>query len=126
MDERQLKDVLGCEDTPPADDNARKRAINLALAAFDDAQQDKRINHQGFRYLDRLTGRTNPPTGRRPMTRQFVFGRMATATAAVLDVVILAIFRCCTNRRVRAKNKVIKIRGTIHTDNVIWLINIKK
>ncbi len=86
MDERQLKDILGHHEIPPADDNARKQAVNFALAAFDDADRDKRKRRQGFRLLGRLTGRTHSPTGRRPMTRKYVFGGMATATAVVLGI----------------------------------------
>ena len=86
MDERQLKDILGSEEIPPAEDNARKQAINLALAAFDDAQQDKRKSRQGFRFPRRLTGRSNSPTGRRPMRTRYVFGGAATATAVVLGI----------------------------------------
>ena len=86
MDERQLKDILADEDNPPADENARKQAVNLALAAFDDALQDKRKRRQGFRLLGRLTGRTSSPTGRRPMTRRYVFAGMASATAVVLGI----------------------------------------
>ncbi len=41
MDEPQVKDILGSEEIPPAEDNARKQAINLALVAFDDVQRDK-------------------------------------------------------------------------------------
>ena len=86
MDEQELKDILGSEDIPPADENARKNAINLALAAFDDAQQEKKNKSQGFGLWGRLTGRTNSPIGRRPMRKQFVIGGMATATAVVLGI----------------------------------------
>ncbi len=86
MDKRQLRDILGSDEIPPAGDNARKKAVNLALAAFDDAQRDKEKRRQGFRVWGRLTGRTNSTTGRRPMTRQYVFGGMATATAVVLGI----------------------------------------
>ncbi len=68
MDERQLKDILGGEEIPPADDNVREQAIGLALAAFDDAGRDRRKRRQGFRLLGRLTGRSNPATGRRSST----------------------------------------------------------
>ena len=86
MDEQQLKDILASQEIPPADENVRKQAINLALAAFDQAQQDKQKRRQGFRFWDRLMGRSNTPTGRRPMTRPYVFGGMATATAVVLFI----------------------------------------
>ena len=86
MDERQLRDILGSEEIPPADDNARKQAVNLALAAFDDAQQAKRKKRQGFWFLGRLTGRSNTSTGRRPMRTRYIFGGAATATAVVLGI----------------------------------------
>ena len=86
MDERQLNDLLNSEKIPPADENARKRAMNLALAAFDETQREKQKKRQGFRLLDRLTGRSKTSKGRRSMTRGYVFGGMATAMVAVLAV----------------------------------------
>ena len=87
MDERRLREILNSGEIPPADENARKQAVNLALSAFDEAQRDGQKNRQGFRLLGRLTGRSNTPAGRRPMTRQYVFGGMATVMAVVLAVV---------------------------------------
>jgi Ca-activated chloride channel family protein len=89
MDERQLKDIMGRAETPPADDAARERAIGLAMAAYDEETQEsgKRQNRsQGFGLWRRLTGRTNPRGGRRPMVRQFSFAGMATATAVVIGI----------------------------------------
>ncbi len=87
MDERQLNELLNSEKIPPADENARKRAVNLALAAFDEAQREKQGKRQGFRLLGRLTGCSKLSAGRRPMTRRYLFGGMATAMVAVLAVV---------------------------------------
>ncbi len=87
MDERQLKDILKADDVPAADENARKRAMNLALGAFDEAQRDKEKNRQGVGLLGRLTGRSNNRSGRRPMKKWHLFGGMATAMTVVLAVV---------------------------------------
>lgn len=87
MDERQLKDILNAEEIPPPSDNARKEAMNLALAAFDEAQQEKSESRQGSSILGRLTGRTTPRPRRRLMERKYLFGGMATAAVALLTVV---------------------------------------
>jgi len=93
MDEHTLREILNAEAIPPADENARKRAMNLALAAFDDAQKEKatKKDRQGFGFLGRLTGRLSTRKGDRPMTRpmnpKFLYGGMATAMAVVLAVV---------------------------------------
>jgi Ca-activated chloride channel homolog len=87
MDERQLKDILNAEEIPPPSDNARKAAMNLALAAFDEAQQEKSEKRQGFSILGRLTGRSTPRPRRRLMERKYLVGGMATAAIALLTVV---------------------------------------
>ncbi len=91
MDERELKALLNAEAIPPADENARKGAINLALAAFDDVQRDKardrKTGRQGFGILRRLTGRSHSHPGERPMKTRLMYGGMATALAVVLTVV---------------------------------------
>ncbi len=86
MDERQLNQILNSEEIPPADENARKQAMNLALAAFDEAHRETQKKRQGFRIPGRLTGRSKSQSGRRPMTKRYVFGGMATAMVAVLAV----------------------------------------
>jgi Ca-activated chloride channel family protein len=91
MDERHLRDILGSEEFPPADENARKQAVNLALAAFDDAQREKRKTRQGTGLLHRLTGRSNQSKGRRPMTTRFAYGGAATATAVVIGIGVYGI-----------------------------------
>ncbi len=87
MDERQLKEILEADDVPAADENARKRAMNLALGAFDEAQRDKEKNRQGVGLLGRLIGRSNNRSGRRPMKKWHLVGGMATAMTVVLAVV---------------------------------------
>ena len=87
MDERQLTEILKADDVPVADENARKRAMNLALGAFDEAQRDKEKNPQGVGLLGRLIGRSNNRSGRRPMKKWHLVGGMATAMTVVLAVV---------------------------------------
>jgi len=87
MDEHELKEILKAEEIPTADENARKRAMNLALAAFDDAQREKKTNRQGFGLLGRLTGRSPSQKGKRPMNSKILYGGMATAMTVVLAVV---------------------------------------
>ena len=91
MDERELRELLNAEEIPPVDANARMGAINLALAAFDDAQREKarstQKKRQGFGIWHRLTGRSNAEPGEQPMKSRFLYGGMATATAVILAVV---------------------------------------
>ena len=86
MDDRQLRDLLKAGDIPPPDENARKEAVNLAMAAFDDAQKENRDRSQGSSLLGRLTGQSKPRDGRRPMNRKLIYGGMATATVALVAV----------------------------------------
>jgi Ca-activated chloride channel family protein len=91
LDERTLREILNAEEIPPADENARKRAMNLALAAFDDVQKEKanEKDRQGFGFLGRLTGRLSTRKGDRPvkhMNTKILYGGMATAMAVVLAV----------------------------------------
>jgi Ca-activated chloride channel family protein len=95
MDERQLKELMNSDPVPSADENARKRALNLALAAYDEAQQDKEKTRQGFGWFARLTGRSNNRPGRRFMTnikKYSLIGGTATAAAALLGVFTYATF----------------------------------
>ena len=85
MDERDLSEFLKAEEIPPADDKARKSAINLALATFDEAQREKK--HQGFGFLRRLTGRSKTHPGERLMTRRLFYGGLVTTTAVILTLV---------------------------------------
>ncbi len=59
MDEAQLKKILGDAPVPQADDNARKTALNLAMAEFEAAQKESNKIIQGSSLWDRLTGRTH-------------------------------------------------------------------
>ena len=84
MDEGQLKKILGDAPVPPVDDNARKTALNLALAEFEAAQSEERNkNSQGSSLWGRLTGRSHTQR-RETMNKKFVYGGMATAMVVVL------------------------------------------
>lgn len=84
MDEGQLKKILVEAPVPPVDDNARKTALNLALAEFEAAQAEERNNiSQGNSLWGRLTGRTHSQR-RETMNKKLVYGGMATAMVVVL------------------------------------------
>lgn len=92
MDEQDLKKILENIDVPEADENAQKRAVNLAVAEFEAHQREKKQKNekkfQGFGILSRLMGNTNKDNRRDPMEnmrkKRFVYGGMATAMALVL------------------------------------------
>ncbi len=95
MDERQLKELLNSDPVPPADENARKRALNLALAAYDEAQREKEKTLQGSGWLARLTGRPNNRPGRQAMNnarKWTLIGGTATAAVALLGIFTYATF----------------------------------
>lgn len=83
MDDRQLKKILD-DSVPPVDENARKTALNLALAEFSTAQSEQRNKiTQGSSLWSRLTGRPNT-TRRESMNKRYIYGGMATAMVVVL------------------------------------------
>lgn len=86
MDDKKLEAILREDHTPDMDINARKRAVNLAVAEFKAAEnkKNKKIS-QGFLNLSRLIG-INPDQGERNMEKKtkFIFGGAATALALVL------------------------------------------
>jgi Ca-activated chloride channel family protein len=88
MDEDTLKKILEDGSAPPADENAKKRAVNLSVAAFQAQQQKKSKKFQGFSFFLRLTGKINPKDRRNPMEttrkKKFIYGGVATAMAVVL------------------------------------------
>lgn len=89
MDEQQLDQILQHDTAPPADINARKIALNLAVAEFKAAQNEKNIKSpQGIFSLSRLMGRSQTHKGRNPMDikkrKKIFYGGMATAMAVVL------------------------------------------
>ncbi len=82
MDEKDLKNILSGIQTPPAGDNARKRAANLALAEYEAAGKESERNIKGSRVFSRLTGRTTEDKRRDPMRKNYVF-KTAGALVAV-------------------------------------------
>ena len=94
MDEQQLKEILNADAIPPADENARKQALNLALVEFEAVQQEKqkKKDRQGFAFLRRLTGRSYSHKGERPMNKRYLYGGMATAMTVVLSVIVATDF----------------------------------
>ena len=88
MDDKELTKILKNVKAPPADDNARKRALNLAMSEFEAAgkEQDKKNQKtfQGLRSLARLMGITTPDDRRVPMKKSYVYGGLATAMVVVL------------------------------------------
>ncbi|MCB1784097.1 MAG: VWA domain-containing protein [Alphaproteobacteria bacterium] len=89
MDEHKLEQILRADMAPPADENARKRAVSLAMAAFTEEQKKKSEKRpQGFSIFSRLTGNTSISGRRETMERKtrnkLVYGGMATALALVL------------------------------------------
>ncbi len=87
MDNNNLDKKIQNFDIPPADENARKAALNLAMAEFKLNNQKK---SQGFSLLARLMGKSTSNTGRDPMEQRtknrMIYGGMATAMAVVLIV----------------------------------------
>ena len=86
MDDAQLKKLLGDAPVPPADDNARKVALNLALAEFEKNQKSEN-NLQGKGLWGRLTHRTHS-TRREKMNKKYIYGGMATAMVLVLATAV--------------------------------------
>lgn len=84
MDEEKLKEILQAEVIPPADDNARKAAINLAMAAFDEARKEKANGRQGSGLLSRLMGRNRSKTRGWTMRKSYLLGGVATAAVLVV------------------------------------------
>lgn len=85
MDDGQLKKILGEAPVPPVDENARKVALNLAMAEFEAVQVEQRNKIiQGSSLWGRLTGRPNNMERRKTMNKRFVYGGMATAMVVVL------------------------------------------
>jgi Ca-activated chloride channel family protein len=83
MDDSKLKQILQSRETAP-DENARKTAVNLALAEYDAARAQRNNISQGSSFWARLTGRSNKNERREPMNRKLVYGGMATAMVVVM------------------------------------------
>ncbi len=89
MDEKRLNDILKGIETPETDDNARKTAVNLAVAAFEAENKKNAQKRQGMSLRGRLTGSSNPQ--RTPaMNKKLIYGGMATAMVVVLAASLIA------------------------------------
>lgn len=87
MDDKKLAKILSDDHAPQSDVNARKIAVNLAMAEFMAAQNKKnKKSSQGFSILSRLMGMSKTSKGRETMEKRtkFMFGGAATAVAVVL------------------------------------------
>ncbi len=80
MDDARLKEILSAEAIPPAEENARKEAINLARAAFDRAQSEPEPSRQGTGLLGRLIGRDRQRSKGRAMRLMPMFWGFGTVT----------------------------------------------
>ena len=94
MDERQLKKTLEDMDIPAADENAKKRALNLAMAEYDTARKENEKKSQGFSFLSRLMGNTNTDKRRETMemrsNKRLIQGGVMTAVGlAAADAILL-------------------------------------
>jgi Ca-activated chloride channel family protein len=85
MDDLQLKQLFEKQEIPSPNDNKRKEALNLAVAAFEEKQKNEKIS-QGSSFWSRLIDRQ--PTNRRdPMSfskKKALTGGLATACVALL------------------------------------------
>lgn len=90
MDNKKLDDFLDPINIPAPEENARKTAMNLAMAEFDQLQQKKNEkNSQGLFSFLRLTDRTNKKQRREKMsfeTKKLVYGGMATACVSLIGL----------------------------------------
>ena len=87
MDDAHLKKILQQHDGKSVSENARKRAVNLAVSEFEAYQKEKQKNFQGKGFFARLTGITNKDERKTPMkNKKYIYGGMATAMAVVLAV----------------------------------------
>ncbi len=88
MDEKKISDALHKMDIPTHDDNAQKRALNLAMAEFEATQENNEKKSQGNSILARLMSRTQQNKGHKTMEtkqkKKMIYGGMATAMAVVL------------------------------------------
>jgi Ca-activated chloride channel family protein len=92
MNDDELKKRLQNNQAPQPDANARKRAVNLAMAAYEERQKAKKKKteniFQGFPFLSRLTGKSNTDERNETMEmksrKRLMYGSMATAVALAL------------------------------------------
>ncbi|MCE7886876.1 MAG: VWA domain-containing protein [Alphaproteobacteria bacterium PRO2] len=89
MDEAKLKKILENIEAPAPDENARKTAVNLAVAEFKSLENQRKNTPQGNSIWARLTNKTTQ-TRSNPMQQKskqrLMYGGMATAMAVILIV----------------------------------------
>ena len=90
MDNDKIDEILKNSDCPEPNENARKAALNMAMAEFKLQKNEKNEKiSQGFPILSRLMGISNQNNGRDPMrktNKKVIYGGMATALAVILTV----------------------------------------
>ena len=89
MEDQDIKNILANVKAPPVDDNARKRALNLALSEFEATGKEQNKTNknffQGFLSLARLTNTITQDNRRKdPMKKKHIYGGLATAMVVVL------------------------------------------
>ena len=88
MDDKKLKDILHSVEPPQVDENAKKRALNLAMAEFAASGEKNKKTSQGFPFFSRLMGNSTDKmrseTMEQKTKKKLVYGGMATAMAVVL------------------------------------------
>lgn len=91
--DKKLEDMLYNMDTPSVDDNAKKRAVSLAMAEFEAHQKEKleknEKSSQGILGWFRPTSNSNNYGRREKMAfskKKFIYGGMATACVALFAV----------------------------------------
>jgi Ca-activated chloride channel homolog len=114
MDEAKLKKILGDINAPAPDENARKAAVNLAVAEFKTVENQRKNAPQGISLFGRLTSKTTQ-TRRDPMQQKskqrLMYGGMATAMAVVLIVGV-------TTQQTMTKNNEFVAQSMLATTNV--------
>ncbi len=99
MDDKDLDKMLSDMDVPPYDKNAKKIALNLAIATFKDVQREKikksEKKSQGLFSCFRLTNSSTKENRRDPMAfskKKLVYGGLATACVALFVGTVLVEF----------------------------------
>jgi Ca-activated chloride channel family protein len=89
MNDDELKNLLKDIRPPQPDENARKRAVNLAMAEYEAAKKENEKKFKGFSIARRLKGRTTHSKRRSdPMKKRYVYGGLATAMVVVLAATV--------------------------------------
>ncbi|MEE9354807.1 MAG: VWA domain-containing protein [Methylococcaceae bacterium] len=92
MNEEKLKKILSDSNVPPYDKNAKKRAMNVAMAEFDAVQtkvlQKNHKKSQGLSFLSRLINSLKQDNRNTTMKKSWVYGGLATTMVAVLAIFI--------------------------------------